>query len=191
MDSPTDCSSNNGFHPINQFALVSYIPHPLGQYLDELRLNLVPACKPHAHVTILPPRPLCDEPEKAAGEIRRLADDFSPFTVRLGEIARFPISDVIYIELDSGIPELKSMYRAMNSGASSFSEAFAYHPHITLAQNLVPEKVHETLEKARQEWARCPYERSFRVETLHFVQNTNICKWLDLAEFPLPVHAAH
>src|SRR5262249_47274553 len=136
--------------PINQFALVSYIPHPLGQYLDELRLNLVPACKPHAHVTILPPRPLCAEPEEAADEIRRLADDFSPFTVRLGEIARFPISDVIYIELDSGIPELKSMYRAMNSGASSFAEAFAYHPHITLAQNLVPEGVQETLEKARQ-----------------------------------------
>jgi 2'-5' RNA ligase len=189
MESLEDCCSSNGFHRINQFALVSYIPDPLGHFLDDLRLRLVPDCKPHAHVTILPPRPLCGEAEQAASEIRRLADDFSPFTVKLGNIAKFPISDVIYIEVATGREELQKMYKAMNCGTSSFSEAFKYHPHITLAQKIPPEKVQELFETARNEWANYRHERSFRVETLSFVQNTSICHWIDLAEIPLPIHA--
>jgi 2'-5' RNA ligase len=191
MQSTEDCFSSNGFHPINQFALVSYIPDPLGRFLDELRLRLVPDCKPHAHVTILPPRPLCGEPEEAASEIRRLADDFSPFTVKLGNIAKFPISDVIYIELASGKEDLKKMYKAMNCGPVSFCEAFSYHPHITLAQNLPPDQVGILFERAREAWDSCPHDRSFRVETLSFVQNTSVCRWIDLREFTLPVHATH
>src|SRR5438045_1559872 len=36
---------------LNQFALVSYLPEPLAQYLDDLRRQLTPDCKPHAHLT--------------------------------------------------------------------------------------------------------------------------------------------
>ena len=61
-----------GPHP---FALVSYIPDPLGAFLDDLRLKLAPKCKPHAHITILPPRPICAEPHIAIQEIRSLAAD--------------------------------------------------------------------------------------------------------------------
>jgi hypothetical protein len=50
---------------LNVFALVIYIPGPLGLYLDELRRDLVPDYDPHAHVSVLPPRTL------AAGCIRR------------------------------------------------------------------------------------------------------------------------
>ena len=46
---------------LSQFALVAYIPDPLGRFLDDLRVELTPDCKPRAHVTILPPRPLCDD----------------------------------------------------------------------------------------------------------------------------------
>ena len=43
---------------LNVFALVVYIPGPLGVFLDELRRELVPHYNPHAHVSVLPPRPL-------------------------------------------------------------------------------------------------------------------------------------
>ena len=43
---------------LNVYALVIYIPDPLGRFLDHLRRELVPAYKPHAHVSVLPPRPL-------------------------------------------------------------------------------------------------------------------------------------
>src|ERR1035438_9490908 len=43
---------------LNVFALVIYIHDPLGSFLDDLRRQLVPGCNPHAHVSVLPPRPL-------------------------------------------------------------------------------------------------------------------------------------
>ena len=41
---------------MNQFALVIYIPDPLGRFLDDLRRELAPDCVPHAHVSVLPPQ---------------------------------------------------------------------------------------------------------------------------------------
>ena len=40
---------------LNVFALVVYIPDPLGRFLDDLRRELVPHYNPHAHVSVLPP----------------------------------------------------------------------------------------------------------------------------------------
>ena len=57
---------------VGHFALVAYIPDPLASFLDNLRLELTPACKPHAHVTILPPRPLHDDLKDT---VQQIADD--------------------------------------------------------------------------------------------------------------------
>ncbi len=51
---------------LNVFALVIYIPDPLGRFLDDLRTALVPGCNPHAHVSVLPPRPLAVDWQVAA-----------------------------------------------------------------------------------------------------------------------------
>jgi 2'-5' RNA ligase len=190
MQYPSDCSSSNGHTPLPQFALVSYIADPLGKYLDELRLRLVPSCKPHAHVTILPPRTLSGTAEQAVAGIRRLAPEFDPITIRLGEVAKFPVSNVIYIDIAAGREALFDMFHAMNSGAVSFREPFPYHPHITLVMPspdvLSPDKdPAKLLEEARREWAAYPYERVFRVETLSFVQSYDRCCWTDLEDIPL------
>ena len=69
---------------VSQFALVTYIPDPLGRFLDDLRLELTPGCNPHAHVTILPPRPLHADLKET---IRQIADDVrvgAPFRIELG-----------------------------------------------------------------------------------------------------------
>jgi len=58
---------------INSFALVSYIPEPLAGFLDRLRQELVPDCFLRAHVTILPPRPICSPPGEAWDLVRWFA----------------------------------------------------------------------------------------------------------------------
>jgi 2'-5' RNA ligase len=182
--SDPDCLSN-AVERINQFALVSYIPDPLGRFLDGMRLHLVPECRPHAHVTILPPRPLCGAPEQAAREIREIARGFQPFSIRLGGLSKFPVSDVIHVEIASGADKLLEMYRRLNAGASTFCEKFPYAPHITVAQCLPPERVDSVFEEARAIWRACPCERSFRVDVLSFVQNTVSCRWIDLEDIEL------
>ena len=57
---------------LNVFALVIYIPDPLGRFLDDLRRELVPGCNPHAHVSVLPPRPLAVDWQVASEQVKAL-----------------------------------------------------------------------------------------------------------------------
>ena len=175
----------DGVEYLNSFALVSYIPKPLSQFLDSLRTELVPNCFLRAHVTILPPRPILSTPEKAWEHIRDVAYRMDPIDVELSDVEVFPVSDVIYIAIGKGREELKAMHAALNIKSVAFDEPFEFHPHITLAQNLTPDQVDELHEVARQRWAEYQGSRSFRVETITFVQNTRWHGWIDLAEMAL------
>jgi 2'-5' RNA ligase len=170
---------------LNVFALVIYIPGPLGKFLDDLRRELVPEYNPHAHVSLLPPRPLAVDWRLASDQARALADRWVPFEIELTGIAVFPVTDVIYIELGTGAAELRRMHGALNAGLLKFQDPFPYHPHITLAQELPSELAPSAGELARRRWREYPGHRGFRVEQAVFVQNTlNNC-WIDLAEYTL------
>src|ERR1700687_845742 len=115
---------------LNVFALIIYIPDPLGRFLDDLRRELVPGCDPHAHVSVLPPRPLAVDWQVASRPVRALTEGGAPFQIELGRIEIFPGTDVIFIEVGPGSSELFRMHDAMNTGALAFQEPFEYHPHI-------------------------------------------------------------
>ena len=167
---------------LNVFALVIYIPDPLGRFLDDLRKALVSGCKPHAHVSVLPPRPLAVAWQVASKQVSDCAGARPPFDIALGGIRMFPVTNVIYIELAQGAGQMREMHAAMNSGALGFAEPFEYHPHITLAQELPVDSVAEAERKARQMWEDYTGPRSFRAEHTAFVQNTLGNCWIDLAE---------
>uniref|UniRef100_Q01UA6 2',5' RNA ligase n=1 Tax=Solibacter usitatus (strain Ellin6076) TaxID=234267 RepID=Q01UA6_SOLUE len=170
---------------LNVFALVVYIPDPLGRFLDDLRKELVPGCNPHAHVSMLPPRPLAVDWQVASEQVRRCAAAHAPFEVTLGAIRRFPVTNVIYIELARGAEQFFAMHEAMNREALEFAEPFQYHPHVTLAQEIPPPLVEEVDRKAHQLWEGYDGPRTFRAERTAFVQNTLGNCWIDLAESDL------
>jgi hypothetical protein len=162
-----------------------YIPGPLGRFLDDLRLELVPHCKPHAHVSVLPPRPLAVDWPAAGDRVRALTEGWSPFDLELASVEVFPATDVIYIEIGAGAAELRAMHAAMNTGALAFDEPFEYHPHITLAQDIAHDEVPRLTDLARRRWAGYRGRRSFRGERAAFVQNAGENCWVDLAEYAL------
>ncbi len=172
----------SGVEYLDTFALVSYIPEPLAGFLDQLRCELVPNCFLRAHVTILPPRSLAASPEKAWTELREAAYRLKPVDITLNGVEIFPVSDVIYIAIAEGREELKGMHDALNIGKLAYKEPFPYHPHVTLAQNLKTDEVDELGRAARQRWNEYKGSKSFRVETITFVQNTKWHGWVDLAE---------
>lgn len=185
--------ATTGYVGFGQYALVSYIQNPLGGFLDELRLQLAPNCQPHAHVTVLPPRPLKGLETEAKAELRRLAAEFHAFEVKLGDVELFQTTDVIYLEVERGAAELRRMHRILNVGAVQFQEPYDFHPHITIAQYIPKESVGETLKRARELWDRWSGRTSFTVEELSFVQNQENHGWVDLMHFPLanePVEVA-
>src|SRR5271154_1622261 len=102
---------------INNFALVTYIPDPLGRFLDDLRRELVPGIVTHAHVTILPPRPISATPQAAIEAVRSRIHDFAPFDIEAAQVEVFSETDVVYLSLGQGRRELLRMHQAMNAGA--------------------------------------------------------------------------
>ncbi|MEO8126305.1 MAG: 2'-5' RNA ligase family protein [Bryobacteraceae bacterium] len=169
----------------NQVAVVSYISGELGTFLDRLREELVAGCKPHAHVTILPPRLTTADLQTNCRTIDDRLDGFGPFDVELIDVRIFKGSDVIYAALSNGWPELVAMHQAMDVEGLRFDERFPFHPHVTLAQQLDPVTVPEVFELARRRWEESVPARSFHVETLTFVQNKGGNNWIDLATFDL------
>jgi len=174
-----------GEQTLGQFALVSYIPDPLARFLDDLRRELTPGCDPHAHVTILPPRPIHDEIKDTVQQITNQIRSVPAFWTELGEIAVFKESNVIYVELSQGTEELRKLYRALNCGCLTYTEPFPYHPHITIGQNLLPDDVDRMAELARQRWADYSGPRGFMVSVLSFVQHVAPSIWADVAAIPL------
>jgi 2'-5' RNA ligase len=170
---------------LNVFALVIYIPDPLGRFLDELRQELVPSYNPHAHVSVLPPRPLAVDWSVAAGQVRSLTGAWAPFEIELTDIGIFPLTDVIYIQLGAGAAELSRIHTAMNNGPLGFHEPFPYHPHVTLAQELPAGGVDSVCETAVERWRDYRGPRTFRADRAVFVQNTLQNCWIDLAEYSL------
>jgi len=175
---------------LNVFALVIYVPDPLGRFLDDLRRELVPHDNPHAHVSVLPPRPLEVEWQSASSQTRMLVEAWPPFDVELTTVEVFPATDVIYLEVGSGAAELRLMHDAISTRDLQCLEPFPYHPHITLAQDIAHDNVPALHERAGRRWREFPGSRSFRVERAVFVQHTKAGRWLDLAEYNLGLMAA-
>lgn len=174
-------SEPDGASPQKLYALVIYLPHPLGAFLDDLRIELVPGCNPHAHVSVLPPRALPGDPDAAIAEAQRTLAGFTPFEIQLGGIEKFARTDVIYITVEDGAEQLREMHRSLNAGALAFEEPFAYHPHITLAQEIEPDGVQALCEKAALRWREYAGPRSFVAKNAVFVRNTRPNHWIDLA----------
>lgn len=173
-------SCNGLGNRVNSFALVSYLPEPLGGFLDRLRGELVSECYAKAHVTVLPPRPLLYPVDDAWRQLVDELQDFQPFRVELGQIEIFPDTQVVYLSINAGHAEIKRLHQALNRGQLAFEEPFTYHPHVTLAQDLEPHQAAAAAELAAARWGEFPHPRSFQVDRLTFVQNTLENRWMDL-----------
>jgi len=170
---------------LNVFALVIYIPDPLGRFLDDLRRKLVPGCNPHAHVSLLPPRPLAVDWSVASDQVGNVLRGWAPFDIELTGVKVFAVTDVVYLEIGNGAAELRKVHQAMNAGPLAFQEPFVYHPHITLAQELPRDQVPDTGDLAACLWREYSGPRRFQADRATFVQNSLGNSWIDLAEYSL------
>jgi 2'-5' RNA ligase len=179
------CEPPASAEPINQYAIVSYIPGKLGDFITQLRQELVQGCTAQSHVTILPPRPLSASALLAESDLKVRSAPFPAFEMEIPRIRVFQETSVIFADIGSGRECFFDMHDALNSGVFAFEEPYTYHPHITLAQGLDPQIVVEYYELAVRRWAEAPVRTNCWIDNLTFVQNTNLNLWIDLAEFEL------
>jgi len=178
--------ARSGDGPPNCYALVTYVPDPLGPFLDRLRKELEPnGDGPRSHVTLLPPRPVLGSGEEALRLIETLYPSLPIFTISIGDVKIFPVSNVVYLEIVSGREMLNVLHQFLNCSILTYKEIFPYQPHLTIAQNLSPEQAEVIAEQVRERWSKWQGNRSFKVESVAFVRNTSGNRWTDLREFHL------
>jgi 2'-5' RNA ligase len=172
---------------INSFSLVAYVPQPLGSFIERIRQEIQPGCTARSHLTFLPPRPLDIPLENIRSQLEAGLRNQPVFRVELGEVRVFPVSQAVHLSVGAGWAEACRIHEVLHHGDLCCKEAFEYHPHVTLAQDLDPTTVAAVAEVAKRRWQEYSGSRDFLVDRVTLVQNTLENGWTNLGEFLLRV----
>ena len=168
------------------FTLVAYLPDPLGGYLNAMREALPGHKAGNVHLTLLPPRPVTAELDRAYLELEESLGEFDRFEVSLTDVTVFENTGVVYIAVDHGKQESRRIHQKLNCGVFAFTEPFDYKPHITLVRPVDEASRRSVQEQAKELWQRCPFPRTFELTNVDFLRQTPDGKWEKLWQTMLP-----
>lgn len=152
-----------------QFALVSYIPEPLGSFLYELRGTLPGGSNPQAHITILPPRPLRVPVETASERTLEVLARFPVFEIELSTVQRFPQTNVLYLDIAEGNEVVHELHDALNTDELACEEEFEFRPHLTLGGPVPEPELEAFHDQAEVAWLATGHSRRFTVDEIVFL----------------------
>ena len=170
------------------YAVVSYVTGDLGEFVNALRAELVPAqAHLRAHLTLLPPRPLQGTVEQARRTLEKLCRQLKPVEVGFGEVGVFiPITPTAYLSITKGADEVRAMHDKLNTGEFLCYEALPYVPHLTVAALATNQEAERAAQIVRRRWAEYEGRRETSITTLTFaVDAENANSWDDIVTFPL------
>jgi 2'-5' RNA ligase len=162
-------------HSAGFFALVCYVPEPLGPALDQLRKALPGIDFPEAHITLLPPRPLQGPLEEASAHALDVLRGFSAFDVELGSVHRFTETNTLYLDLAEGNDQIHQLHNDLATGQLHYLEEFEFHPHLTVGGPILPLTASEIQGRAEDVWRSLSVSRRFTI-------NEVVALWAEAAE---------
>ncbi len=157
------------------FALVSYVPDPLGSVLDDLRQTVSTDRETRAHITVLPPRPLTEPFESACARVRGILRSFPPFEVELLHVRRF--ARYLYLDLGEGSLPVRELHAALNTGKLAHAEEFPFLPHLTVGGPFARDMISSAQATAEQAWLSTDCPRRFTLDQV-------VCLWSDRGNSP-------
>jgi 2'-5' RNA ligase len=144
-----------------RFAVVCYVPEPLGSAIGKLAHDLCGVARPEAHITILPPRPLRRSLDETSHIVRSTLERVPAFEVGLTDVCRFDGTNVLYLDLSDGSETIHRLHDALNQGDLAYDEPFEFRPHLTLSDPLSEADVDAVQQQAALIW------KSFGVSRFH------------------------
>ncbi len=150
--------------PWGSFTLVTYVPEPLGSFLDGLRQNLPSDEQAPAHITILPPRLLSAPLGPASCHAANVLSTFSEFEVELATLCCFPTSRIHYLGIAEGNETIHKLHAALNTGELAGEEQYQFLPHLTLGGSLnKPDAEEAEIDRA---WNHLALRKTFTVRKI-------------------------
>src|SRR4051812_36991752 len=98
------------------YALVAYLRDSVGHFVEGLRQELHPdhGHSP-AHITVLPPRPLCGTEEEAIALLQRAVTQTEAFQVKLGEVETFyPTTPTVFVRVEHSAHRIRDLHDRLN-----------------------------------------------------------------------------
>lgn len=168
------------------YAVIAYARSPVGIFVEELRRELHPAhTHADAHLTVLPPRPLCGSEQQTIELVTAVAQSATPFEVTMGEVETFaPVTPTIFLRVARGAYRMRELRDMLNRDALCFDEPWPYMPHLTIAKMDTVEEAQRVLPAARERWQSYAGPRTVRIGSLALVKGTGE-RWVDVAKTPL------
>ena len=177
------------------YALVAYVRHPVGEFVENLRRELHPDL-PHlpAHLTILPPRCLVgmgDADLQAAETIAldtlsEVCRNVDPFEIVLGEVETFvPVTPTVFLRVAKAAYRMRELHDRLNRGIFFCEEQWPYMPHLTIVKMAAEEQAVKAFDIARNRWKEYSGTPRLVVEELTFVREGENNTWVDLRPIPL------
>lgn len=162
------------------YNLVTYVPDPLGAFLNKLRRQLMPESPPaRSHITVLTPRPL-DDVETVWLKLQECARQISAFRIEVTDVRVFENTGVVYLAIGNGCRQLKRMHELLNMDGAACPERYPYQPHITIAQGFASAQIGRTYRMASSQWSDYDADRTFYAKDFALVQRALRNEWIDL-----------
>ena len=170
-----------------RLGVVARLPEPLGIHVQAWRQALGdPAAERIApHLTLVPPQTVAERDlDRAVALVERAAEAAVPFLVELAGAATFlPGSPVAYLVVREGGPALQALEAALLESPLD-RRTHPFHPHVTVAQDLPPDRI----EAAAAELAR--FRAAFPVPDLAVLREEPDKTWRPMATVPVGASTA-
>jgi 2'-5' RNA ligase len=168
------------------YAAVAYVRSPVGIFVEQLRRDLHPAhTHADAHLTVLPPRPLCGTEQQAIEQIAEICQATAPFEVTMGDVETFaPVTPTVFLRVARGAYRMRELRDSLNLGALCYQEPWPYMPHLTIIKADTNQEACDSLEISRRRWSEYSDTRKVRITKLSFVKGAGE-RWVDVAVVPL------
>ncbi|MCW4465042.1 2'-5' RNA ligase family protein [Glutamicibacter sp. MNS18] len=89
--------------------------------------------------------------QQAAAHVAQVLRQVPAFDVHLGGACSFrPASQVVYLPLESGARQCHRIHASLLDGPLHHDSQFAYHPHLTITQNVPDRQLDEALAELGQ-----------------------------------------
>ena len=133
------------------------------------------------HVTLLPPTPILrTDVDVVVEHLSKVAAQETPFSMHLSGTGTFrPLSQVVFIQVSSGVGECERMAAAIRQGPLDRSLEFPFHPHVTVAHDVDDAALDEVYDGLGDFVAR------FRTDRFALFTRSPQRDWIVEHEFPL------
>jgi len=176
------------------YALVAYVRHPVGEFVENVRKELHPELPlTPAHLTILPPRCLNGDSQSqemnevaALERIAEMCRTVEPFDIVLGDVETFiPVTPTVFIRVAHAGYRMRELHDRLDHGVLKGDEQWPYMPHLTIVKMGSEAQAMSAFEIARERWTMYRGSRQIPVDHLTFVREGENNTWVDLAPIPL------